>query len=257
MKIFRAALLSLLALATLARADGRWADAEHLFYVRIETDPPGATMLNLPAKEGAEATVIGRTPFVIPIEMNWDRSYLKKSWARLRIATHGNIATNEYDRDSKEQTVLLNFAIEKPGCTRQVVRQIAGVFHYDENAEDWEHAISELPEKRTLHIALAAEPTAPATANAAHAKPPDVPTTLVAIGNIADTDSLGYALIESPEVSPVFCDGIRAGKTPLRLMLPAGEHEIHTLQNGKPTPAQTIKIIAGKTETVTLPTQTK
>ncbi len=257
MKLFLFSALAALALS--ARADAPWASAEHMFYLRIETDPSDATVSSVPAKEGTDAVVIGKTPFVVPIEMNWDRSYMRKKWEKLRVAARGNIATNEYDKEDKSQTVLLTFAIEKPGYARQVVQQVAGVFQYNEHAEDWDHAINELPEKRTINIALvpvgetaqdAATQSAAATNPAV--KKAAVNTVIVASGKIGSADSLGYALVQEPDGAAVIVDGVRAGSAPLRVMLAAGNHNFNTLQNGKPTPLQTIAVTAGKTTNVSL-----
>lgn len=253
MKISPIAALLVFASLSALRADAPWSQAEHLLYVRVETEPAGATLSSIPAKEGAEPTVIGQTPLVIPVEMNWDRKYLRKKWELLHVATRGSIATNEYDRETKEQTVFLNFALEKDGFTRQVCQEVAGVFTYNERAEDWDHAINELPERRTIKVALVAEPAAVnGTAASAAQKSSKVPTVIMAGGKL-EVQSLGYVMVEGPEGAPVYCDGVRAGKAPLRIMLPAGDHAVQTLRDGKATEAQPVRISAGKTESISLP----
>jgi hypothetical protein len=236
-----------------SRADAPWANAEHLLFVRIETEPAGATLKSIPEKEGLEPTVIGETPLVIPVEMNWDRKYLRKRWNLLHVSTRGGIATNLYDKESKEQTVLLNFTLEKDGYTTQVASEIAGVFQYNQRAEDWDHAIEQLPERRTLILKLVPEGKGEPSADRASSspRPAAVPTVIIARGG--GVSALGYVKIEGPAGATVICDGVRAGKAPLRIMLPVGEHHIQAMREGTATDPQPVKISEGKTETLSLP----
>jgi len=246
-------LTGLFAFTVSVHADAPWANAEHVLYVRIETEPAGATLKSIPEKEGLEATVIGETPLVVPVEMNWDRKYLRKRWELLHVTTRGGIATSEYDKESKEQTVLLNFTLEKEGYTMQVAKEVAGVFQYNDRAEDWDHAIEQLPERRTLNLTLVPEAKDPPSSDTTSVapKPSAVPTVIIARGG--DVSALGYLKVEGPAGETVFCDGVRAGKAPLRIMLPVGEHNIQTLRDGKATDPQQVKITEGKTETLSLP----
>lgn len=251
MKVLRRALAATFAFALSVHADAPWANAEHLLYVRIETEPAGATVRSVPEKEGLEATVLGKTPLVVPVEMNWDRKYLRKRWELLRLTTRGGIATNRYDATTKEHVVLLNFALEKEGYTPQVAQEVAGVFQYDDHAEDWDHAIGQLAERRTLKLDLVPEAVAAPAAAAVAPAPAPIPTVIIARGG--DAPASGYVIVEGRAGETVVCNGIRAGHVPLRIMLPAGEHTLQALQDGKPAGAQTIKVTAGRTETLTLP----
>lgn len=239
--------LSLLALST--RAASPFGDAEHVLYVHIDSTPSGASVLSVPAREGEEANTIGRTPLVVPVDMKWGRSYLAKDWAKLRINTRGNVATNEYDPSDKTHAIFLTFALEKDGYARQVVREVATVLSYDKEPS-WDDLIDDLPGKRTYNFALT--PIAPAT-NAATSAAPAIPTVIMAAGDQTSADTTGYLLVEGPAGALVFLDGIQLGKAPLRLMLPEGEHQLTTMRDGKLLPAKSAPVAAGKTSSATLP----
>jgi hypothetical protein len=247
----RALLATLCALAT-ARA--QFPAAEHLLYIRIETEPTAATLSTVPAAEGDAPVILGRTPLVIPVELNWDRSYMRKKWELLRVATRSGIATNTYDPSDKTHTVALTFALSKDGHETQIIQQIATVLEYDTSARDWDHAIKALPGKRTLTYKLTPLTTNPAPATAAPPSPvkKTTPTIIIASGSTTDLTKLGYALIETPAGTPILINGNSVGNAPLRIMLPAGPHTIGTLKDGKPAGLQTITIESGKTLPVTL-----
>lgn len=248
--------ITLVLSAMSAGAKAPWANAEHILYVKIETEPRDAAVHVVSARDSSVNASIGHTPLVIPIEMNWGRRVLMKSWPKLTVSTTSGIATNEYDSTTKEHIVSLTFALEKPGYIRQVVQPVVAVLQRNDSAEDWDHMISLLPETQPIKIKLTLDTNSLFSAAKTPSRATSPQTVMLASGGSINTADIGTLLIESPFGAPAYVDGIPAGSVPLRIILPAGPHWVSTVQNGKQTAPLSVAIEAGKVSNaiLTIPT---
>lgn len=221
------ALWMLLALAGPAFGQRLVADRpDHVILVTIESKTADAVLWPATTNEDAEA--VAELPFVVPVQFTWDTGWVNKKWDRLDVRAPGGLAKAKYDKKSKRWTVTLAAEVRAPGhAPLQIERQLASFTKPDDL--DWDR-IHFLPSRVTIPATL--QPLS-SEAGARAAGPRGPATVMLAGDQPGAAGRFGTVVLEAsvPEAE-VIVDGAPAGRTPVRLILREGKHDVTVQKPG-------------------------
>lgn len=217
----------LLALAGPALAQRLVADRpDHVILVTVESRTADAVLW--PASTNEDAEAVAELPFVVPVQFSWGTGWVNKKWDKLTVRAPGGLATAKYDKRGKRWTVTLSAIVRAPGHQPlQIERQLASFTKPDDL--DWDR-IHFLPSRVTIPATLQPQP-AEGGGKAATQRGPA--TVMLAGDQPGAAGRFGTVVLEAsaPEAE-VIVDGAPAGRTPVRLILREGKHDLTVQKAG-------------------------
>ncbi len=219
-------ILFLLALAAgTGRAETLVADRpDHVLLARIECNVPGAEIWTVATN--AAPTQVNQTPYVANVAFRWQGGFFGKKWKLLQVRTPGDLCQATYDKKTKVWTVDLACEVRAPGYQPARIERTLATFGLPKDL-DWDD-IDVIPDRVSVPVELtpiSAAPAAPAARG---------PATVMLAGEQAGPNAQFGAVRLSASVpdAEVIVDGSPAGRTPVRLILRGGEHELTVQKPG-------------------------
>lgn len=217
----------LLALAASAPAQRLVSDRpDHTLLVTIEADRVGAQLWT--AHTNGDNAALADLPFVVPVQFRWNTGWFRKRWDRLTVSTVGDLCETRYDKKSKQWRVTFRADVRAPGAEPQRIERELATFTKPDDL-DWDR-INFLPARLTIPVALESAP-ASGTPRPAAARGPA--TVMLAGDQPGAAGRFGTVVLDAnvPEAD-VIVDGAPAGRTPVRLILREGKHEVTVQKAG-------------------------
>ena len=217
----------LLAVATAAPAQRLVSDRpDHTLLVSIEADRPGAQLWTV--RTNGDAAAVADLPFVVPVQFRWHTGWFRKRWDRLQVSTVGDLCQTTYDKKTKRWTVAFLAEVRAPGAEPQRIERELATFTKPDDL-DWDR-IHFLPDRLALPVSLATTP-AGAAAKPTAARAPA--TVMLAGDKPGAAGRFGTVILDaSVAEAEVIVDGAPAGRTPVRLILREGKHEVTVQKAG-------------------------
>jgi hypothetical protein len=201
-------------------------NADFTMLVEMQSDPPGAEIWSVPSTN-EEAVKVGTTPYVALVDLTWKSGWLFKRWHRLSVWTPGNLARADYTPKGEIYDVYLHFTLSKPGYETEEFGELIASFEPPQHL-DYDN-IDFIPAKKTVHMKLAREGEKKVEPAESGAEPAPVVAskTVMIAGSESRADELGTVHVAANvNGADVLVDGNFAGVTPVKLIVPAGRHDI-------------------------------
>ena len=201
---------------------------DHILYLTIESDPPGATVYALADGGKRVGEVIGVTPCQTMVGLKWDRTAGFKRWKRLNIWAPGDVCYALMDTE-KTWDLFASCSAVLPDCKPKIVNE--RILSLPSPGLDWEEA-ENWPSHLTLKLNLTQvvrelEPESRASAN------PAPSSVIMASGSAEDPSTVGTINITaSTDGAAVYVNSKLAGRAPLSVKLPAGAYAIAVYKDG-------------------------
>jgi hypothetical protein len=204
-------------------------ESDHTMLVNIVSDPPGATVYAVPLTTNDEPVALGRTPYTALVEFDWGKGWFTKKWNRLAVYSPAEICRAEYTSEDKLYDVYMMYMVEAPGYETLHRDDLIASFTKPKEL-DWER-ITFLPGKKTIDVAL--QPSA-VSGEATRAEPAQAGAATVMMATASDESAaMGTVhVVANTEDAAVMVDGRSAGRTPVKLVLGAGEHSLEVHKAG-------------------------
>ena len=199
-------------------------NADFSMLVEVMSEPPGAEIHTVPATTNDEPVLIGKTPYTALIDLTWGKGLLFKRWGRLSVWTPGDIARAGYTSKEELYDLYLHFTLAKEGYESEEFGELVASFEPPRDL-DYDN-IDFIPTRKTLNLTLK-----PVSSGEPEITPLPAPTagskTVMIAGAAGQADELGTVhVIASVVGAEVLVDGSFAGNTPVKLVVPAGRHDI-------------------------------
>jgi hypothetical protein len=210
-------------------------ETNYTLFVAINSSPPGV-LLTTPADLSGKG--IGVTPFVLVLNVSWERNWNGMHWRRIHVQSPGNACRAEFDARGTCHLVL-NFTASKPGFKTQHFEVEAAALpppgFFWSGRDDW-------PLKSSLQIELEKSES-----ESAPAVQEEKASTVVIAKNETSKD-MSRILVTSPESNAeIFLNDQRVGMAPLNLLLQPGTYRLQVRKQGF-APFQKEIVIQGNTE---------
>ena len=246
-------LMAAMALAAgAAQAQGLVSDRpDHVILVSIESPVIGAEVLGPAPEDGGEPEVLGRTPCVLAVELHWKRSLFGKKWKNLKVWSRGDAVSSDYDRKSQTYRLTLDAQVRAPGYTTSPLKaELAEFSRYSD--VDWDD-LRGIPGRVSVQAELDVDAAAAVLAPASVSR--RSPATVMMAGQ-GDQRQFGAVTVDCAEPdAEVIVDGQTAGRTPVRLVLRAGAHQLSVQKPGFRLHQQNVSVDAEAELTVSVKLQ--
>lgn len=195
---------------------------DHVLLTTLECASPGAQVWAL--STNGQAMLLGPTPYTAVVEFRWGSGWMLKKWEKLSVQTLGDLCSASYLPTTMQWTVTLDCEVRAPGHRPARVREVLASFTRPREL-DWDF-IAGIPERSALNIKL--DPLPGGAGRLAGARAPA--TVMLAADQHGRAGNFGIVLLEANvDDAEVTVDGAPAGRTPVRLVLREGKHDL-TLQ---------------------------
>lgn len=201
---------------------------DHILYLTIESDPPGATVYALADSGKRVGEVIGVTPCQTMVGLKWDRTAGFKRWKRLNIWAPGDVCYAMMDTE-KTWDLFASCSAVLPGCKPKIVNE--RILSLPSPGLGWEEA-ENWPSHLTLKLNLTQVARKPGPESRASANPTPA-SVIMASGSAADPSTVGTINITaSTGGAAVYVNSKLAGRAPLSVKLPAGAYAVAVYRDG-------------------------
>lgn len=229
------------AMAVLAQTGEKFQhNADFTMLVEVMSEPSGAEIYTVPATTNDEPVLIGKTPYTALVDLTWGKGLLFKRWGRLSVWTPGDIARAGYTSKEELYDLYLHFTLAKEGYVSEEFGELIASFEPPRDL-DYDN-IDFIPSKKVLNLKLA-----PVSSGEPVADPAPAPTagskTVMIAGAAGQAEDLGTVhVIASVAGAEVLVDGSFAGNTPVKLVMPAGQHALAVNMPGYVSYAKAMEI---------------
>ncbi len=218
-------------------------NADFSMLVEVMSEPAGAEIYSVPTSTNDEPVLIGRTPYTALVDLTWGKGLLFKRWGRLSVWTPGDIARAGYTSKEELYDLYLHFTLAKEGYESEEFGELIASFEPPRDL-DYEN-IDFIPTRKTLNLKL----TPVASGEQPAPEPAPVPLaaskTVMIAGAAGEANELGTVHVVANVVgAEVLVDGNYAGLTPVKLVVPAGPHELVVNMPGYISATKTMEIKA-------------
>lgn len=205
----------------LPRAGARILEADHTFWLTIETVPPGAVVHAEPENGKSEGPELGRTPCMLAVDLNWESRWFRKRWELITVRSPGGFCRPSFNTNEGYR-LQARLVIHKEGWNPVRIQSPIATFEYP--GKDWKGKAL-WPVKHTLRYTLEKAETADIPAPSPRAAPRRV--VLAGADEKEAPVQTGRVRVSSGVPgAEVRVDGQEAGPAPVELLLRAGPHVI-------------------------------
>ncbi|MCF7838551.1 MAG: hypothetical protein K9N49_07955 [Candidatus Marinimicrobia bacterium] len=219
--------------------------ADHQLFIELRGQPATQEIWSVAADGRSPGQRLGTTPFVLPVELRWGRTWRGRQWPALQVAAPGQAVVGAYDPQTRRHTLILDLIARAPGHEPARLRRTLRVLEPD--GWDWAKE-TQFPSKLALQSELRARPAEPV------ATPAPPPRIWLVEGAAPPPEATG--LLTAPFAAPdleLWINNRLMGRPPLEILAPAGAYRVGWQRGTERLGETTVRLEAGETVVLRAP----